>query len=216
MRSFASDLVRLGTPHRASAVRIKSWNLGHQTQEREIKPLFDPAIDALRPDVLVLNEYVDGRSRDSMKAGLVRRGLRHIECSTRVGHHNQVLIASRYDFAACAPLPFSDPMAVSNSLRVHFPSMGVELVGLRTPAYKRAADRTQFWNELSQFIRSARTRPIVFIGDLNANPSMERRAGGKALGCSTARWVANTGTRGRMELPQFQGGDTNRSRGDIS
>ena len=59
--------------------------------------------------------------------------------------------------------------------------MGLELVGLRTPAYKRPADCAQFWNELSQFIRSARTRPIVFIGDLNANPSMERRPGGKTL-----------------------------------
>ena len=162
-------------------MRIIAWNLGHQTQERAIKPVFDRTVDALRPDVLVLNEYVDGASRTPLKAALVRRGLRHVQCSTRVGHHNQVLIASRYEFAVCGLPPLSDSMALSNLLHVRLVAEGVELVGLRTPAYERATDCIRFWNELSQFIRSTQARHILYIGDLNADPNNGRKTGGKAL-----------------------------------
>jgi len=45
-----------------NSMRVASWNLCHQTRERPLNPIFHLAVRALVPDVLVLNEYVDGRA----------------------------------------------------------------------------------------------------------------------------------------------------------
>ena len=79
-----------------SLMRVLSWNLGHQTHERPLTPVFHRAIRAPGPDVLVLNEYVDGPSRASMKAALAVGGLAHYAVSEPIRGENQILIASRY------------------------------------------------------------------------------------------------------------------------
>ncbi|MCB4362711.1 endonuclease/exonuclease/phosphatase family protein [Hydrogenophaga taeniospiralis] len=162
-------------------MRVLSWNLGHQTREALIRVGFTPALRALAPDVLVLNEFVDGPTRGDLRALLRSLGLTHVHCSTRMGRHNQVLIAAREE---CALGELRGPRleggaGESNLLHVHF-SSGVELVGLRAPTYERQA-RSEYWDNLSALIRSTSLRPIAWVGDLNADPDNHRSFGGKYL-----------------------------------
>jgi hypothetical protein len=140
-------------------MRVLSWNLGHQTHERPLKPVFRRAVRLVAPDVLVLNEYVDGRTRASMKAALAVGGLAHLAVSEAIRGENQILIASRY------PVSFGDLVgpevssaSTSNFLHICIPTAGVELVGLRAPAYTSAADRATYWHSLSETIRGTLSR----------------------------------------------------------
>jgi exonuclease III len=163
-------------------MRIVSWNLGHQTQERPLKAVFFPAIRALCPDVLILNEYVDGISRTRMKTSLATIGLAHLAVSESIKGHNQILIASRHALALGALKgPQTSDASVSNFLHVHIPDVGLELVGLRAPAYSAAAEKVAYWASLSETVAGTLKAPIVYIGDLNADPESARTPGGRAL-----------------------------------
>lgn len=163
-------------------MRILAWNVGHQTHERPMKPVFSHVIQSLAPDVLVLNEYVDGDTRNAMKQMLRDMGLGEIRCSTRNGIHNQILIASRgrlHD-GSIAATGF-DEIAASNVLSVHLDEPAIEVVGFRTPAYELAAPKHAFWKQMDATIRSHNDKPVVFIGDMNADPAQRRSAGGRVL-----------------------------------
>ena len=181
-------------------MRIVSWNLGHQTRELPFKPLFQDAVTALRPDVLVLNEYVHGTTRASFVSWLGELGLKNHEVSTRQGTQNQILIASRSRLE-CGDLigPSSEGGGgQSNFLHVKLPEVGVEIVGLRVPAYEQKAYLTEFWQRLIAVITSAADRPIMFIGDFNADPDGQYHTGSKqfaALRVSGWQLPSPTGTR---------------------
>lgn len=162
-------------------MRIVSWNLGHQTRERPLKDVFHPAIRALEPDILVLNEYVDGPSRAGMKAALEVSGLAHTAVSESVRGHNQVLIAARYPLAFGSLLgPDTSDASISNFLHVHIPDVRLELVGLRVPAFVSAVDKSNYWRSFSDLAAGSISKPIIYIGDLNADPD-SRTPGGRAL-----------------------------------
>jgi hypothetical protein len=164
-------------------MKIIAWNLGHQTQERGMKPRFVEVIDKLRPEVITLNEYVHGSTREPLVEALARIGLIHIEISKRVLSNNQVLIASR------TPLHVGDLLGPStedgggesNFLHVNVPDFGLEIVGVRAPAYASTVTLDDYWQKLAGIIRSTRERRIVFIGDLNADPEVSNNPGARYL-----------------------------------
>lgn len=51
------------------------------------------------------------------------------------------------------------------------------------PAYKRAAERTKYWQDFGRLAArvAEERRAIVFIGDLNADPGRMRTTGGRTL-----------------------------------
>lgn len=162
-------------------MRILAWNLGHQTRERRLKPAFLPTIEALSPDVIVLNEYVDGASRAQMKDALRLTGLDAIECSERIDRHNQVLIAARSALSSgTVSAAALDDTARSNFLSVVVAAAQIEIVGFRAPAYTAIRDRRTFWSGMDQIIRNAAGR-VLFIGDMNADPSDPSTPGGAVL-----------------------------------
>lgn len=117
-------------------MKLIAWNLGHRTRERRIRPEFVDAIRTLAPDVLVLNEYVHGPSRATLIRDLAALGLESL-VSDRQGTNNQVLIASR-PIAERGDLvgPITiDGGGRSNFLHVHLPEHGLEIAGVRVPAY---------------------------------------------------------------------------------
>ncbi len=162
-------------------MRIISWNLAHQTQERPIHPQFLEAVKLLSPDVLVLNEYVHGKSRTEMMAGLAQLGLGTIHVSDQVAGQNQVLIASQAGFAVGddLPGPTTTPAATSNFLHVIGPD--IEIVGMRAPAYKQPEQLAEYWQEIEMLITRTATRRVVFIGDMNCNPERVQFPGGRVL-----------------------------------
>ena len=178
-------------------MRLLSWNLGHQCREDLIPPAFIPAISALSPDVLSLNEYVHGNTRDELLARLSDIGLAHYAVSERLAGHNQILIASRSPLVVGS---LSGPAVEgrggeSNFLHVHFPAEDLEFVGVRAPAYTGAALQ-DYWSKLLQIVRSTKGRRIVFMGDFNTDPDQPRR--------STARHLQSLKSEGWL-IPDAEG-----------
>lgn len=171
-------------------MRIVAWNLGHQTLERPLKAVLQPAIAALQPDVLVLNEFVDGPTRSTLRAALRNQGLTHIRASDRIGRHNQVLIASTTELDdGSVSANGLDETAASNFLSVTTGKPRIEIVGFRAPAYKTTKDKVRFWQAFDATIRPLATLPLLCIGDMNADPNNVRSAGGKILaGLRTDGW----------------------------
>ena len=43
---------------------------------------------------------------------------------------------------------------------------GIEIVGIRVPAYKLFSERQSYWRELATTMKAASTRRIIFLGDV--------------------------------------------------
>ncbi|MBP9014086.1 MAG: endonuclease/exonuclease/phosphatase family protein [Smithella sp.] len=163
-------------------MKILSWNLNHRIQLKVIPDAVLSIINEISPDLIVLNEYVDGEERLSFKNGLNEIGFLHISVSQKLNRQNQVLIASKakHERGDLNPPPY-DEASVSNFLHVVVPAYDIEIVGLRVPAYKNNFDLTTYWCNLLDIIRSTICRNIVFIGDFNCNPAVLRTPGAKCL-----------------------------------
>lgn len=139
-------------------------------------------IDELSPDLVTLNEYVDGDERTPFKKGLREIGFPHISVSQKYKRQNQVLIASKTEHKRgdLRP-PLYDEAAISNFLHVIVPTFAIEVVGLRAPAYKRTQDQKIYWSDLLAIFKSVAARRIVFVGDFNCNPVNSNTPGARSL-----------------------------------
>lgn len=166
---------------RRSKLKILSWNLGHQTREKPLAAGLLDAIKQLGPDVLVLNEFVDGPTRQSLYQGLGESGFAWRLVSDRVGRHNQVLIASKSPLLPGLMRGPDMPGGAGASNFLHVQLENFELVGLRAPAYKTQGELQQYWSLLSEQVTGSAGRRMVWIGDLNADPDRPRYVGGRTL-----------------------------------
>ena len=164
-------------------MKLIAWNLAHQTQERAIKLRFVEAIERLAPDIVTLNEYVHGITREPLLEALAHLGLIHVKVSNRVTTNNQVLVASRQPLQAGELLgpPTEDGGGESNFLHVKLPDAHLEIVGVRVPAYESNLVLHDYWQKLATVIRSAKERNIVFVGDFNSDPDARRHQGARYL-----------------------------------
>lgn len=164
-------------------MKLIAWNLAHQTQERAISPRFIEAVEKLRPDLITLNEYVHGSTRAPLIDALAQLGLGHVQVSNRVNTNNQVFVASRH------PLQLGDLLGPStkdgggesNFLHVKLPNVELEIVGVRVPAYEASQVLHEYWQSLTEIIRSTIARRIIFIGDFNADPDANRHPGARYM-----------------------------------
>lgn len=160
-------------------LKFLSWNLGHQTQARDIRPGFYHALRTLKPDVLLLNEYVHAGERDALMAFLDDAGLRHLELSERVGKNNQVLIASRFPMVVGdlkGPMT-DDGAGESNFLHVRLAEQSIDIVGIRVPAYAQARMLHDYWQRFADLVQHHKNAKILFIGDFNADPDGKSHIG---------------------------------------
>ena len=150
-------------------IRVVSLNLNHRTLAKPIVPELTDELLTLVPDVIVLCEYVEGAGRAEFHAQLRSRGLTHIAVSNSENYaasrwHNQILIASREPIAPRSfGGPATDPMRTANYLAVN--TFGLDLAGIRVPAYTAAADIYGYW----EWLESAISGDLV-IGDFNVDP----------------------------------------------
>ena len=124
-------------------------------------------------DVPVLNEYVHGESRAAMLPGREGIGLSEVSMSPRILGQNQILIASRSpqnsgDLAG----PMTTSVATVNFL--HVAAAGIEIMGMRAPAFTNHTQLEEYWQETERLIMATMARRVIFIGDTNCDP--ERRA----------------------------------------
>lgn len=164
-------------------IKLVAWNLGHQTQERAIKPRFIQVVEKLRPDVIILNEYVHGSTRKPLLGALAHLGLGHVKVSSRVKANNQVLVASRHPLHVGELLgpTTADGGGESNFLHVKFETLNLEIVGVRVPAYETSPKLRDYWQKLVEIIQSTKERRIIYLGDLNADPDGNHHQGSRYL-----------------------------------
>jgi hypothetical protein len=139
-------------------------------------------IEEISPDLISLNEYVDGDERANFKYGLNEIGFSYISVSNKFRRQNQILIASKTEHESGDLKPPSyDEASISNFLHVVVPAFDIEVVGLRAPAYKNNMKLKNYWSELLNIFKFVEERTIVFIGDLNCDPFFHNAPGAKCL-----------------------------------
>ena len=87
--------VTSATEKAAVRMKILEWNVNHRTRQKPIRPTMAAAILSLRPDVVVLTEYVSGFSRGPFLDELASGGLAYHLVSPDTKAENQVLIVAR-------------------------------------------------------------------------------------------------------------------------
>jgi ABC-type Fe3+-hydroxamate transport system substrate-binding protein len=76
-------------------MKLLTWNVNHRTDEKPIPPPMAEAIISLKPDIIVLNEYVPGTSRENFLSDLKSNGFLDIKISPGPTGQNHILIAAR-------------------------------------------------------------------------------------------------------------------------
>jgi len=143
-------------------MKIISWNLNHRTNEKVIPINVIEFFEKYEPDLIVLNEFVDGDSRSDFKQHLNRIGYSHQLCSLKRDKQNQIFMASRQEIqVGNLPKPDFTEAATTNFLHVSIPNSNIEVVGFRAPAYKKTLEQRAYWKQLSDIVSSANDRNIV-------------------------------------------------------
>ena len=186
-------------------MKLVAWNLNHKASERTLKPAIARIVHALRPDVLILSEYVHGESRAPFLEALTACDLRHVLWSDRLNSNNQILVASRFPLS---PGDLTGPVTEDKGGESNFLHAQVgdfEIVGVRAPAYTQSSVLRDYWQQLATTIRGAASRKIVFLGDFNADPKTNTRVGDRHLAAlvqegwsipdAEGAWSYSSGTR---------------------
>tara|TARA_R110002096_G_scaffold233047_8_gene423026 strand:- start:1397 stop:2113 length:717 start_codon:yes stop_codon:yes gene_type:complete len=157
-------------------MKVIAWNLAHQIKKRPIPDCMVEVIQNLKADTVLFNEYVDDEIREPFKQAMRDAGYQWQAVSPTLAVHNQIFAASRFPFdVGDLQPPQFDGSAISNFLHIKFKDYPIELVGMRAPAYKKAADKHAYWGALAAIMESAKDRPIVFAGDVNYNPFVKAK-----------------------------------------
>lgn len=154
-------------------MRIIAWNLNHRTREKKIPDAIGNFLESLSPDVVTLNEYVDGPSRDMFYGELRNLGYSYIELSEPTPGNNQILACSKEPMVrgslAC---PQYDTAAFSNFLHVALPKSDLDIIGIRAPAYSSRLKKEAYWKEVAEIAAESQSKQVIFLGDLNYDPFM--------------------------------------------
>lgn len=192
-------------------MNVISWNLNHRTIE---KPIPDTVVDFFRlknPDIIILNEFVDGVSRDIFKNDLKDLGYEHQQISDKLDIHNQIFIASKHEIqAGDLEAPQLDDASKSNFLHATVPQANIELVGFRAPYYKTAALRKEHWGQVYTIMNSVGSRPICFIGDVNTDPFRDSPRALKEVSLPDAEQFIAPNPQGDWSYKSINGKHTSR------
>jgi endonuclease/exonuclease/phosphatase family metal-dependent hydrolase len=155
------------------SLRVLSWNLNHRARAKAIPSTLADSIASLKPNVIVLNEYVHGDSRQPFLEQLAKRGFPYWQVSHVTPlRQNHVLIPSRTPIdLGCIKAPAIEKFIPSNFLHVSLPHEGCEILGLRIPDYSNdPKTKRACWNWIIETATTVKDRPFVLIGDFNTDP----------------------------------------------
>jgi endonuclease/exonuclease/phosphatase family metal-dependent hydrolase len=173
---------------------IATWNLHHMGNEVSIPPEVVAVIERVRPDVLVLTEFVDRGGRADFIAALARIGYRkpmHSEAG-KEPRQNQVLVASLHGQEdGSLEAPKVDEAARTNFLhqRLPGPRLELDLIGFRAPFYKKKTEiwkRGPYWEGIKTGALAIAQGRTVYIGDFNWCPGAREKNAGEAIGALLA------------------------------
>jgi hypothetical protein len=148
-----------------------AWNLKHATKRPAVPGAVVEALVAFGIDVALFNEFVDDDRRVEFSASLEAAGYAYRLISEMDGPSNQVLAVSRLPISSGdVAAPMTDLFSRTNWLHVVVDGTGVELIGMRIPAYNTKAELTAYLADLCPILERIGDRPIAIAGDFNLDP----------------------------------------------
>lgn len=174
---------------RQAAMQIASWNLNHRVGRTRFQPAAAEAAIALDVDAVFFNEYFPQQHGPAFRARLADAGWRHQLISAEPAERaNRVLVASRLEVELTdVKLPRFDHQFPANVLAVRFPTVGLQVLALRVPAYKPQQRRlTELsWNWIERTATEIVSGAAIIVGDLNVPATAT-----KGVGFETLRRIA--------------------------
>jgi exonuclease III len=164
-------------------MRIVSWNLNHRACRRSIPDWIVEEIATARPDVLVCTEYVEAAEHHSFVSALKNAGLASVSTTVVKPRQNQILMATRLPHRAGQIPPPTDIDGSVSSNALHVTVGGIDVLGMRMPAYVREAERLKrlTW----AWVHDAATRlinsPAIIVGDMNTQRGDSKRSCGDCI-----------------------------------
>lgn len=152
-------------------MRLVTWNVNHRARVRRIPDRMAEAVGVLRPDILILTEFVPDQSRCGFLAAIAELGLREVLHTPRVVGQNSVLVASRFPLAAgYLEAPNIDSAFPSNVLHVRVPEFGLDVLGVRIPDYSKVPQlKREAWDWLEAAATGLLGGRALVLGDLNTD-----------------------------------------------
>jgi exonuclease III len=166
---------------------IATWNLHQMGRQVTIPDGVSVVIERVKPDVLVLTEWVDRGRRADFRHRLLRAGYAHVTQTAPAAGQNQVLVASLVEHEdGVLVAPDVDQAAATNFRHVFLPSMRLHVAGLRVPHYQSErpvspAKLVHYWRQLTRKALENVSQKAVFIGDFNVGDGNFDAAGKAAL-----------------------------------
>jgi hypothetical protein len=168
---------------------IATWNLHHMGREIEISNGVPAVIAHVRPDVLVLTEYVDRGGREPFENALKEIGYMAGAVSLAGVGQNQVLMASRVEqVAGTLNAPDVDEAARTNFLHQWLPTLELHVIGFRAPYYQAEDPRKlkPYWEGLKAGALTVAQARTVHIGDFNWCPGAKEQDAEQAVAALVA------------------------------
>jgi hypothetical protein len=145
-------------------MRILAWNLNHRASRKPVPESMARAILGTEPDVVSLNDYVEGKDHGRFLEQLAAGGLTSVRMTTARRRYNQILIACAQNIE---PVEFeiTDELehAANNLLYVRVPTWAIDLIGIRVPWYVKSRDARPHWDRLAKAVRPLGERPFAHL-----------------------------------------------------
>lgn len=192
-------------------MKIIAWNLNHRSRVKKIPAETIAFLADYKPDLVVLNEFVDSPLRKQFHADVRAAGYQYSAISKHYPDNNQILILSRVPMIAgdIAP-PTTSEAAQSNFLHVKLPEHAIEVVGMRAPAYKTWSEKSDYWKEVAAIATRNAGRNIIFLGDLNYDPFTGISSGVEKISFALSDTYYMPNPKGDWSFMSIDGANTSR------
>lgn len=151
-------------------MRLVTWNVGHQTKRRTLPKAVAAGLVELRPDVIVLTEYVYDDGHSGFLAALSEAKLKHWRVSAYVPGQNQVLVISKHALSEGAVRCNARLSNATAPNWLHVRTDGVDVVGFRRPMFKGVPQGVaRYWDWFNGAIKPLAPGSAVILGDFNAD-----------------------------------------------
>jgi len=149
-------------------MKILSWNILHGGGQRAHDIL--DAIEKEKPDIVTLQEFRHGRSKEILLQGLAKMGLdEQFTPETNSARDNSLIIASSYHFQAQI-FPKNEPIP-ARAIRAFFPDLGeLNLIAVHLPQKKK---QPPYLHALIDLDKDFLAENSLIIGDMNCGIPFE-------------------------------------------
>jgi len=163
-------------------ILVATWNLNNRVGKVRFRPEASQAIIASNADIIALTEFFPQKHEALFRKTLEEAGWGHQMLSREAGEKaNRILILSRLPLLPLnIDLPDFDRQFPSNLLGITLPTVGLNVVAVRVPAYARttAPLLPKAWDWLESIAASLKEQPGIIMGDLNVSLKTSPSRGG--------------------------------------